>query len=366
MMLPIALSVIHLAKRTATAEAPLDPNLPVALLLAVAYSASIGGVSTLIGTPPNALLAAFMLETHGVQIGFGQWMLFGVPLILVSLPICWILLTRVTYPLGRREIAGGAEMIRRELAELGPPSRAEKIVGVTAVVVALSWIFRPLAIDAIQDLAGEGHVSQVTAQVVAAISDEGIAILGALALFIIPVNWRRGEFALDWKQAERLPWGVLILFGGGLSLADAIQSTGLAGWIGDSLSALSALPLWVVAIAVTAVILFLTELTSNTATAAAFLPVVASLATGMRADPLALAVPAAVAATCAFMLPVGTPPNALVFSSGQVSIPQMMWAGFWLNLIMVVTINLAMFFLGELVFGELSGALSFSAVHPIE
>lgn len=337
MMLPIAISIIALVQEQASGGTG-GANFGIALLLGIAYAASIGGVGTLIGTPPNALLAAFMLEVYDVRIGFAQWMLFGVPIVLVALPLTWLLLTRFAFPVSGVELTGGAEMIARERAALGRMTSGERRVAVIVGVVALAWTTQPLL-----------------ARVIPGLSDTGIAIAGAMLLFVTPLGSPRGEFALDWKQAERLPWGVLVLFGGGLSLAAAIQSTGLAGWIGAELTGLRALPLVVVTLMVTAVIVFLTELTSNTATAAAFLPVVASTAIALGADPLLLAVPAAVGASCAFMLPVATPPNALVYAGGQVSIRQMIRAGFWLNLIMIALLILAVFTLGPLVLPGLRG-----------
>jgi len=227
-------------------------------------------------------------------------------------------------------------MIARELGSLGPLSRPEAIVGGITATVALAWVLQPLVESWLPGL-----------------SDTAIAVTGAILLFVVPVNWRRGEFPLDWSQAERIPWGILLLFGGGLSLAAAIQSSGLAGWIGDAMGGLTGYPMALVVAAVTAAVVFLTELTSNTATAAAFLPVVASTAVGLHADPLVLAIPTALAASCAFMLPVATPPNALVYAGGHVTIRQMMRAGLWLNLLLIGLITLGIFTLGRPVFGVL-------------
>ncbi len=322
MMLPLALSVLSLAE-DAPGALP-DPNLGVALLLGLAYAANIGGLGTLIGTPPNALLAGFMAESYGVAIGFVQWMLLGVPLVLVALPITWLLLTRVLYPVGTARIAGGDAMIRREVDALGSMSAAEWTVGVVTALTATAWVTRPL-------LAG----------VVPGLSDAGIAIAGALLLFVLPVPGAAGRPALEWRDAETLPWGVLLLFGGGLSLAGAIDATGLATWIGDALAGVAALKTLVVVLLVTTIVVFLTELTSNTATAAALLPVVGSLAIAIGADPLLLAVPTALAASCAFMMPVATPPNAIVYGSGRLTIPQMVRAGIWLNILMIVVVTAA-------------------------
>lgn len=335
MMLPIGLSVIDLVLRAHPGSRdPADSHFAVNLMLGIAYAASIGGLATLIGTPPNALLAGFMLEAYGVEIGFAQWLLVGLPLVAVMLPLTWLVLTRLVYPIRIREIPGGREMIEREVRALGPMSRAEISVAIVFVLTALAWIFRPLL---------EGAVP--------GISDTSIAIAAALVLFVIPVDLKRSEWVMNWEWAERLPWGVLLLFGGGLALADAVKETGLAEWIGGSLSGLSAWPTLALIFAVTVLILFLTELTSNTATAAAFLPVVSALAVGLGENPLLLAIPAALAASCAFMLPVATPPNAIVFGSSFITIPQMARAGLVLNLMFVVAITLLTYTLVLAVFG---------------
>jgi len=328
MLLPMALSVLALVESRGAADA----NFGVTLLLGLAYAASIGGVGTLIGTPPNALLAGFMDEAYGVRIGFVEWMLLGVPLVLVALPLTWALLTRVLYPVPGNDAGGGAELIRDELRRLGPMSRAELLVGGITALTAAAWVARPLLDD-----------------VIPGISDAGIAIGGALLLFIIPSDWRERTPLLGWEDAQRLPWGVLLLFGGGLSLANAIEETGLATWIGEALGAVAAWPPLLVVLTVSTIIIFLTELTSNTATAAAFLPVAAALAVGIGVEPVLLAVPVALGASCAFMMPVATPPNAIVYGSGHLTIPQMARAGFWLNLMMVVLVTAAAFLLAPLI-----------------
>lgn len=326
MMLPMATSVIALARAGPDASHAPSRTFDVALLLGIAYAASIGGLGTLIGTPPNALLAAFMLETYGVQIGFMEWMLLGVPIVAVSLPFAWFLLTKWLYPVGTAPIAGSAAMLHDESRALGSISRGEWTVGAIMTLTAAAWVTRPLL-----------------EQWIPALTDTGIAMTGALLLFVVPLAWRPLRVPLTWAHAERLPWAVLILFGGGLSLAAAIEQTGLAAWIGAALGAMTGWPVFAVILVVTTVVLFLTELTSNTATAAAFLPLVASLAVGIGAEPMLLALPTALAASCAFMMPVATPPNAIVYGTGAVTIPQMAWAGLWLNLFFIVLLPLAVY-----------------------
>jgi solute carrier family 13 (sodium-dependent dicarboxylate transporter), member 2/3/5 len=322
MMLPIGLSVVQLAQPDVEVGAgPLESNFGVALMLGIAYATSIGGIATLVGTPPNALLAGYMRESHGIEIGFGEWMAVGLPVTVLMLPVTWLLLTRVVYRPGIRTLPGGVALIARELEALGPRSRGENVVALVFAATAALWIGRPL-------LAG----------IVPGLSDAGIAIAAAIALFMIPVDLRQGRFALNWEWARRLPWDVLILFGGGLSLAAAISRSGLAAWIGTALGGLHALPLIALTLLVTTVILFMTELTSNTAAAATFLPILGALALSIGINPLELAVPAALAASCAFMLPVATPPNAIVYGSGYVTVPQMARAGVLLNVLFALAI----------------------------
>jgi solute carrier family 13 (sodium-dependent dicarboxylate transporter), member 2/3/5 len=342
MMLPIGLSVIQLVRPDAEygPGQPVDFNFAVALMLGIAYACSIGGLATLIGTPPNALLAGFMLETYGVEIGFAEWMAVGLPLVLVTLPLVWLLLTRVAFPIRIREIPGGREAIRAEYARLGRLSLPERWVAAVFVAAATLWVSRPLL---------ESRVPGLT--------DTGIAIGAALLLFALPANLREGRFVMDWSTAETLPWGVLLLFGGGLSLAEAVTNSGLAGWIAGAMEGLGQTPVIVLLVAITLVVIFLTELTSNTATAAAFLPLVASLAIRLGENPLLLAVPAVLAASCAFMMPVATPPNAIVYGSGYVTIPQMVRAGFWLNLGFAAAITVLAYTLVGLVFGVEPGVV---------
>ena len=338
MMMPIGLSVIALVAPggddgsgdragqgpggLGSDDLPGQLNFGTALMLGIAYAASIGGIATLIGTPPNALLAGFLETSYGYEIGFAQWMLVGLPLTLLSLPIVWVYLTRGAFPIRIGEIPGGRAMIRSELDALGAIGPGEWRVGIVFGLTALAWICRPLLDD-----------------VVPGLSDPGIAMAAALLLFLIPVDRDRGTFVLDWDTARQLPWGVLILFGGGLSLAAAVTRTGLAEWIGGALTGLEVLPTVLLVAGVTAVIVFLTELTSNTATTAAFLPILGPLALALGENPLLLVVPAALGASCAFMMPVATPPNAIVYGSGYITIPQMARAGAALNVLFIVLIT---------------------------
>lgn len=327
MMLPIALSIIALVENEeAMKSGNFDTNFSLVMLLCLAYACNVGGIGTLIGTPPNALMAGYMLDNYDVEIGFGQWMLVGLPMVIVSLPLVFLMLTKVVYPVKLKEIPGGDQIIRKELDEAGNMTRGEKMVGTVFVMTATLWITRPLLEPYIPNL-----------------SDTGIAIFGAVLMFLLPENYKEGRFVLNWEDAKRLPWEVLILFGGGLSLAGAITETGLAEWIGMSLSGLDWVPIIVLIMSSLFVIIFLTEVTSNTATAAAFLPILASVAVAMGQDPLILVIPAAIGASCAFMLPVATPPNAIVYGSGLISIPQMARAGFVFNIMMVFVITGVMY-----------------------
>ncbi len=319
MLLPIAVSIIGVIHGSvATLSEKGRQDFQYALLLGIAYSASIGGMMTLVGTAPNALLAAFMQETYGIEIDFARWMLVGIPLALVMLPLSWLVLTRVVFKVGFVTSGEARSELKRMVREMGSISVPETRVAIIFGCMALLWMTRPL----LTHLPG-----------LAALDDASIAIAGAIAMFLVPSGSKEDPLLLRWNYAERLPWGVLILFGGGLSLASAVSNTGLAEWLGTSLQAIGDLPLWVIVVAAAAMIIFLTELTSNTATTATFLPVVGAIAVEAGVDPIVLTVPVTLAASCAFMLPVATPPNAIVFGSGMLTIPIMARAGLALNLI---------------------------------
>ncbi|MGD8478338.1 MAG: DASS family sodium-coupled anion symporter [Burkholderiales bacterium] len=346
MMLPIALSIITLYSNSGGADAAGSGRsakaFPAALLLSVAYGATAGGMATLVGTPPNAFLAGFMSQTYEIKIGFAQWMAMALPLSILMLFIVWWVITRIVFDLGNRRIEGAQELISERVAKQGRMSTGEKRVAVLFIALAVAWVVRPWINKAVPGLG---------------LNDTVIAMIAAISAFLIPVNLKRGEFLMNWEWAQRLPFGVLLLFGGGLTLAGAISKSGLALWIGSQLAVVGNLPPVLIVMAMITVLIFLTELTSNTATTAAFLPVVAALAISLGEHPLLLVVPAALAASCAFMLPVATPPNAIVFASGQLAIGQMARAGIWLNLIAIVVITMIAYSALLVVFGVQPGVL---------
>ena len=318
MMLPIGMSVAEMLTADSTSEKD-NARFMTAMLLAIAYASSIGGIATLIGTPPNAFLAGFLSKTYGIEIGFGQWMLLGVPIATVLMVFTWWWLTRKGFDL---KASDSTAVIRQALDKLGPMSKGEKWVALIFVLAALAWIFRPMVADYIPGL-----------------NDTSIAIGAALLLFAIPVDLRKRTFLINWETAGKLPWGVLLLFGGGLSLSGVIGTSELAKWIAENMHWVATLPGLLMVIVVVAVILGLTELTSNTATAATFLPLLGALAIAQGIPPEMLAIPAAIAASCAFMMPVATPPNAIVFGTGHMKIQSMIKAGFALNIASVVIIT---------------------------
>ncbi len=325
MLLPIAVSIISVIhKNGEDLSDKAREDFQYALLLGVAYGATIGGMATLIGTAPNAFMASFMQNTYGVEIDFARWMLVGVPLAALMLPLAWLALTRWVFNVDFHTSGEGKAELHRMREEMGVMTTPEKRVAIVAVLMALTWITRRLLVN----IPG-----------LSALDDSIIAMMGAIALFLIPSGDKRDPLLLRWKYAERLPWGVLILFGGGLTLARAVAETGLAEWLGGSLQALGSLPLPVLVVVAATLIIFLTELTSNLATTATFLPVVGAIAIQSGVDPIVLTVPVTFAASCAFMLPVATPPNAIVFGSGMLTIPKMMRAGMMLNLVGVVLVS---------------------------
>jgi len=331
MLLPVALSISKLIDKSVTDDGDaLRQNFSVCLLLAIAYAATIGGIGTIIGTAPNIFLVSYIRTQMNLEISFAQWMQFAVPLVIVFLPVAWWLLSRVIYRVSNRPIIGVEALLDRLHGELGPMSRAEKMTLVIFLLAAGAWVTRPLLSRIVF-----GDITPL-----AGLTDSGIAIIAALILFVTPVSLSKREFLMDWATAVKLPWGVLVLFGGGLSLAATLDQSGFSAFLGSQAAILSPLPMVLIVSLVTGMMIFLTELTSNTATTATLIPVLYAVSIGLGIDPLLLIVPAGIAASCAFMLPVATPPNAIVFGSGLVSIPQMSRAGFWLNLVAILLIPL--------------------------
>jgi sodium-dependent dicarboxylate transporter 2/3/5 len=329
MMLPIALAVAEMFRPQDT-EGPFEFG--IALMLGIAYAASIGGVATLIGTPPNAILAAATSEILGEEIGFIQWMAVGLPVTIIFLPVTWFILTFVLFPTG--EVSGdAAEILHEERTGLGRMNRGERIVAVVFVAAVLAWLFRSTKVF--------GDVTIPGIQAFAPwVRDSTIAMAAAMILFMAPVDRAKGVMALDWPTARRIPWGVLLLFGGGLSLARAMDQTGLAEWIGGGVAGLGSVPPWLIVAAVAGMFVFLTEVTSNAATTTMGMPIMAGAALSLGMPGMTLMATAAMAASMAFMLPVATPPNAIVFGSGYLTVQQMARAGIVLNLLAIVLITI--------------------------
>ncbi len=338
MMLPIAVSVIglldQLQEREHAGTGGMGLNFPAALLLGVAYASSIGGVTTITGTQPNLLLIGFLKDV-GVEISWSQWLPLGGVLLVVMLPLAWLILTRVALPIRVDTVPGASDFLRNEYLSLGRLGRGEKVVITVFSLVALGWIMR---VPTTNWLEGTDH-EWIGARL-GLLKDSGIAMIGAIALFLIPVKPSERQFAMDWATMRKMPWDVLLLFGGGLALASAMKLTGLDVAIGNSLAGLRDVPSIVLVLIVATTVIFLTELTSNTATTAAFVPILGSAAPALGVHPVLLMVPAGVVASYAFMLPVATPPNAIVFGSGRLSIAQMARAGVLLNITGVVVTTL--------------------------
>ena len=329
MMLPIGISVASVV--TQGQDAGEAKRFSCALMLAIAYSSSIGGMGTLIGTPPNALLRAFLAEHYHIHIGFGQWMLLGVPVAVALSLFTWWWLTRKPFNFAGNTVH---EKIRQELEALGPVSREEAMTACLFGCAALCWVLQPIISRALPF-----------------VDDTFIAMCFGLLLFVMPVDMGKRQFLMNWQEARKLPWGILLLFGGGLSLAGAINSTGLASWMANVLGSLQGIPFILMTFILVITVQIMTEFTSNTATSAAFLPLVGIMAVAQGIEPAIYAIPAALAASCAFMLPVSTPPNAIVFRSGALTIPDMLRAGFALTLASGVIITLLVWLLVPLVFG---------------
>jgi sodium-dependent dicarboxylate transporter 2/3/5 len=340
MMVPIAISVIDLVLRSRTGsglkelggipqDRKAERNFAIGLLLCVAYAASIGGIATIIGSPPNGIAVRYIQQSFQKEISFFDWLLIGGPFTLLFLPIAWLMLTRVLFRSDMGEIKGGRRHFDEEYHKLGPLTRGERVVLVVFAVTACLWIFSPLL---------KGIVI-MEVKPFGALTDTVIAMLAAMALFLLPVDREKGVRAMDWDTAVKLPWGVLMLFGGGLTLAAAVEANGVSEFIGNATRGMSGLHPLLLLLAITAITVFLSELTSNTAQVATMVPVLAAMAPVLGMNPYVLIIACTLGASSAYMMPVGTPPNAIVFGTGLVRMPQMMKAGFWLNLLGILLIT---------------------------
>lgn len=327
MVIPMAVSIVKQLKDNP--DTPEDENkiFSKLLMLAIAYAASIGGIATLIGTPPNLVFAGFVQKTYGVDISFWQWMKYGLPVSSILLILSWLYLTRIAFPLKQTRFPGGKEEINRLLAELGPMGKEEKRVLFVFVFTAFCWITRSFLLQ----------------QFMPHMDDTIIAIGAAIILFMVPAN-QTGEPLIKWREAVQIPWGIILLFGGGMAIAKGFQETGLANYLGGQMTVFESLPLFVLLLLIITCVNFLTEVTSNLATTAMMLPVLAPLAITLGVNPYLLMVACTSAASCAFMLPVATPPNAVVFGSGYLRIQDMVRTGFLMNLLSIVIMTLAVFF----------------------
>ncbi len=339
MMMPIGQSIILAIGARASEHEQADiAKFSTALMLAIAYSATIGGMGTLIGTPPNALFAGFMSKTYGIDIEFWRWMMIGVPAVIILLPLAWLLITRYSFRFDISRHILGDQHIEREEAKLGKFSRAEGLVAIIFALAAFLWVFRSLL---------DGYFPALH------LSDAGIAITAALLLFILPASRGDRQRLLDWQDAAKIRWDILLLFGGGIALAGAISSSGLAAWIGGAATVLSFLPIFVFLLGIFLVIVLLGELASNTAVAAIFLPIAGASAAGLGLDPVLLVMSVALAATIGFMLPVATPPNAIVFGSGAIKVADMLKTGAILDVISILVVTILAMTIGPLLFANL-------------
>ena len=341
MMVPVGMAIIKQSTDIIDKNNPCNIdttpgkfNFGTALMLSIAFSASIGGVATIIGTPPNTILVGLIESMYHRQIAFSEWMLIGVPLAIVMLFVTWIYLTRFALKAEISELPGGKETIKNEIKKLGKITSAERKVLAVFIFVAVSWMVR-------------GFIKSGSQMM----HDSTIAIMGAIMLFIIPIDFKKGIFVLDWEAAKKVPWDIIILFGGGLSLADGFIKSGLAKWIGSQLTILQGTSFIVLIIFVVIVAMLLTEVTSNTATSAMLIPVMGSIAIGMSIHPYGPMIAVCIASSYAFMLPVATPPNAVVFGSKYVTIPTMARVGVILDIIGLIFIIITVTYLIPLAWG---------------
>jgi solute carrier family 13 (sodium-dependent dicarboxylate transporter), member 2/3/5 len=333
MMLPIATTVISLIRQSIDDSKGLD-LFSVALMLGIAYAANIGGMATIIGTPPNVVFVGYAEQLLKTEIDFSKWMLMGIPISSLLLLLTFLFLTRILYRNNLGKMTAVTELINSEVIKLGPMGREEKTVAIIFGLTASMWIFK-LPINTLI-----GH---------AVLNDTATAMIGGILMFAVPVNLKKGYGLVPWEATKRLPWGILLLFGGGMTLAKAMETTGLIQIIADIVAQnpMSAILVYLILIGS---MLFLTELMSNVALATIYIPVVIGIANGLGLNPLLLSIPVAMAASCAFMMPISTPPNAIVFSSGHIRMKQMIKTGFVLNIISVIILLMASFSIIKWVF----------------
>ncbi len=329
MMLPIGMAIIIQLKDNPDTKADENEIFGKALMLAIAYSASIGGIATLIGTPPNLIFAGILEEQYNIEMTFSKWIIYGLPLSILLLFICWKYLTNFAFKFKQKDFPGGKAEIKRLLKNLGKVSYEEKTVLIVFCATAFLWITR----------------SFLLSKLIPAIDDTIIAMASATILFILPTKNRTEKKIINWESAVKLPWGILLLFGGGLALAEGFKTSGLAEWIGTQITQFEHLPLFALLFVLILAVNFLTEITSNLATTAMLLPIMAPIALALDIHPFTLMVGITVAASCAFMLPVATPPNAIVFGSGYLTIPDMMRTGIFMNIISVILITIITYYL---------------------
>ena len=340
MMLPIALSVINLLKTREDIkphELPTqERNFAMGLLLMVGYAATLGGLATIIGTPPNVVFAGLLDEFYDIKLDFGKWMLIGVPVAIVLLLSTYIIITRILFPNNIENVKGTDELIERKLREMGPISREEKRVLIIFALTSFFWIFQELFNTVVfkKEL----------------LNDTNVAMTGGLLMFIVPANFKKHVFLLDWKDTTRLQWGILILFGGGLCLAEGLQSTGIIQLIGKWLAGQGTFNAWLIFGLILATVI-LSEFMSNVALVQIFVPVIFGIADGMNVNPILLAMPVTLGASIGFMFPIATPPNAIVFSSGYIRMKDMVRAGILLDIASIVILLLASLTLVKWVYG---------------
>jgi sodium-dependent dicarboxylate transporter 2/3/5 len=327
MMLPIAMSIVAQLQDNPNTEKNENLIFGKALMLSIAYSASIGGMATLIGTPPNLVFAGYVEETYGIEITFLQWLKFGVPIAIPLLVIAWLYLTKFAFKFKQKEFPGGKEEINRLLVLIGPMKREEKLVSSIFVLTAFCWITR----------------SFILQEFFPFIDDTIIAMTAGVLLFVVPASDFKKRL-ITWEDAVKLPWGIILLFGGGMALAAGFQITGLASWLGAQMSIFQGLSVLVLVFVIITLVNFFTEFTSNLATTAMLLPILAPIAISLNINPYMLMVACTIAASCAFMMPVATPPNAVVFGSGYLRIPDMIKSGIWMNIISILFLTLMVYY----------------------